>query len=68
MNFLTQQWTRLGYIKCDNVDSFVDSYRQARRIKFTRKKQDNSIEEQDRVIDNIAFLEMLKESTLHLIF
>lgn len=35
---------------------------------FTRKKQDNSIEEQDKLIDNVAFLEMLKDSTLHLIF
>lgn len=67
-DFLIYEWTRLGYIKRDNIDSFVNSYRQARRIKFTRKKQDNSIEEQERVIDNIAFLEMLEDDTLHLIF
>ena len=67
-DFLIYEWTRLGYIKRDNIDSFVNSYRQARRIKFTRKKQDNSIEEQERVIDNIAFLDMLEDDTLHLIF
>ena len=67
-DFLIYEWTRLGYIKRDNIDTFVGSYRQTRRIKFTRKKQDNSIEEQDKVIDNTTFLEMLKDSTLHLIF
>ncbi|MDK2821463.1 MAG: hypothetical protein PWP31_1428 [Clostridia bacterium] len=67
-DFLIYDWTRLKYIDEHNVDTFVDSYRQTRRIKFTRKKQDNSIEEQDKVIDNIAFLEMLNDSTIHLIF
>jgi hypothetical protein len=67
-DFLIYEWTRLGYINEDNIDAFVDSYRQTRRIKFTRKKQDNSIEEQDKLIDNAAFLEMLKDSTIHLIF
>lgn len=67
-DFLIYEWTRLGYINENNIDAFVDSYRQTRRIKFTRKKQDNSIEEQDKLIDNAAFLEMLKDSTIHLIF
>ena len=67
-DFLIYEWTRLGYINEENIDAFVDSYRQTRRIKFTRKKQDNSIEEQDKLIDNAAFLEMLKDSTIHLIF
>jgi hypothetical protein len=67
-DFLIYEWTRLGYINENNIDAFVDSYRQTRRIKFTRKKQDNSIEEQDKSIDNAAFLEMLKDSTIHLIF
>ncbi|NMB98049.1 MAG: hypothetical protein GYA02_15840, partial [Clostridiaceae bacterium] len=67
-DFLIYEWTRLGYINENNIDVFVDSYRQTRRIKFTRKKQDNSIEEQDKLIDNAAFLEMLKDSTIHLIF
>ena len=67
-DFLIYEWTRLGYINENNIDAFVDSYRQTRRIKFTRKKRDNSIEEQDKLIDNAAFLEMLKDSTIHLIF
>ena len=67
-DFLIYEWTRLGYINEDNIDAFVGSYRQTRRIKFTRKKQDNSIEEQDKLIDNAAFLEMLKDSMIHLIF
>ncbi|WP_139905793.1 hypothetical protein [Clostridium thermarum] len=67
-DFLIYEWTRLGYINEGNIDAFVDSYRQTRRIKFTRKKQDNSIEEQDKLIDNAAFLEMLKDSTIYLIF
>lgn len=58
-DFLIYEWTRLGYIDEQNIHTFVDSYRQARRIKFTRKKKDNSIEEQDKLIDNVAFLEML---------
>jgi hypothetical protein len=67
-DFLIYEWTRLGYIDEQNIHTFVDSYRQTRRIKFTRKKRDNSIEEQDKLIDNAAFLEMLKDSTIHLIF
>ncbi|AFK86112.1 MULTISPECIES: hypothetical protein [Thermoanaerobacterium] len=67
-DFLIYEWTRLGYINEDNIDAFVDNYRQTRRIKFTRKKQDNSIEEQDKLIENTVFLEMLKDSTIHLIF
>jgi hypothetical protein len=67
-DFLIYEWTRLGYIDEQNINTFVDSYRQTRRIKFTRKKQDNSIEEQDKLIDNAAFLEMLKDGTIHLIF
>jgi hypothetical protein len=67
-DFLIYEWTRLGYINENSIDAFVDSYRQTRRIKFTRKKLDNSIEEQDKLIDNAAFLEMLKDSTIHLIF
>ncbi|MEG6569250.1 hypothetical protein [Thermoanaerobacterium thermosaccharolyticum] len=67
-DFLVYEWTRLGYIDEHNIDTFVQNYRQTRRIKFTRKKQDNSIDEQDRLIENTAFLEMLKDSTIHLIF
>ena len=67
-DFLIYEWTRLGYINEDNIDAFVGSYRQTRRIKFTRKKQDNSIEEQDKLVENTVFLEMLKDSTIHLIF
>ncbi|WP_434643299.1 hypothetical protein PQ692_02895 [Thermoanaerobacterium thermosaccharolyticum] len=67
-DFLIYEWTRLGYIDEHNIDTFVQNYRQTRRIKFTRKKQDNSIDEQDRLIENTAFLEMLKDSTIHLIF
>ncbi len=44
-DFLIYEWTRFGYISEDNINTFVESNRQARRIKFTRKKQDNSIEE-----------------------
>ena len=67
-DFLIYEWTRLGYIDEHNIDIFVQNYRHTRKIKFTRKKQDNSIEEQDKLIDNAAFLEMLKDSTIHLIF
>ena len=67
-DFLIYEWTRLGYIDEQNIHTFVDSYRQTRRIKFTRKKRDNSIEEQYKLIDNAAFLEMLRDSTIHLIF
>ncbi|WHE07626.1 hypothetical protein PGH24_02410 [Thermoanaerobacterium thermosaccharolyticum] len=67
-DFLICEWTRHGYIDEHNIDTFVQNYRQTRRIKFTRKKQDNSIDEQDRLIENTAFLEMLKDSTIHLIF
>lgn len=67
-DLLIYEWTRLGYINEDNIDLFVDNYRQIRRIKFTRKKEDNSIEEQDELIDNIVFLDMLKDNTLHIIF
>lgn len=34
----------------------------------TRKKWDNSIEEQDKITDDIIFLEMLKDSNIHIIF
>lgn len=67
-DFLIYEWARLGYIDEENIGIFIDNHRQVRRIKFTRKKQDNSIEEQDKLIDNAIFLEMLKDSTLHLIF
>ena len=67
-DFLIYEWTRLGYVKEQNISKFVDSHRQTRRIKFTRKKQDNSIEEQDKVIENAIFLEMLRDSTMHIIF
>ncbi len=67
-DFLIYEWTRLDYINEKNIDTFVQSYRQKRGIKFTRKKQDNSIEEQDILIDNEAFLELLKDNTVHLIF
>ncbi len=67
-DFLIYEWTRLGYIDEQNINTFVDSYRQTRRMKFTRKMQDNSIGEQDKLIDNAAFLEILKDSTIYLIF
>lgn len=67
-DFLIYEWTRLGYISKDDIDVFVNNYRHVRRIKFTRKKQDNSIEEKEKLIDNIEFLEMLKDCTLHIIF
>jgi|GEM_PF-717355 hypothetical protein len=68
IDFLIHEWASLGYIKEHHIDTFVNSYRQTRRIKFTRKKQDNSIEEQDKLIDNTTFLEMLKDNTIHIIF
>ncbi len=67
-DFLIYEWTRLGYIDEQNIRTFVDSYRQARKIKFTRKKKDNSIEEQYKLIDNAAFLEIVKDSTIYIIF
>ena len=67
-DFSIYEWAWLGYIDEENIGIFIDNHRQVRRIKFTRKKQDNSIEEQDKLIDNVIFLEMLKDSTLHLIF
>ncbi len=67
-DFLIYEWTSLGYIDEKNIHTFVDNYRQTRRIKFTRKTSDNSIEEQDKLIDNTVFLEMLKDSTIYLIF
>ncbi|MDK2787289.1 MAG: hypothetical protein PWP07_514 [Epulopiscium sp.] len=67
-DFLIYEWTRSGYIDEQSIYNFVRNYRQTRRIKFTRKKQDYSIEEQEKLIDNTAFLEMLQDNTLHLIF
>ena len=67
-DFLIYEWTRSGYIDEQSMYNFVSNYRQTRRIKFTRKKQDYSIEEQEKLIDNTAFLEMLQDNTLHLIF
>lgn len=67
-DFLIYDWRRLKYIDEHNINTFVDNYRQKRRIKFTRKKEDNSIEEQDKVVDNVEFLEILNDSTIHLIF
>lgn len=67
-DFLIYEWAGLGYIDEQSIDTFVDSYRQTRRIKFTRKKQDNSIEEQDKLVDNTVFSEMLKDDAIHLIF
>jgi hypothetical protein len=37
-DFLVYEWTRLGYIDEHNIDTFVQNYRQTRRIKFMRKK------------------------------
>ena len=67
-DFLIYEWYKLGYIDKQRINTFVDRYRQARRIKFTRKKKNNSIEEQDKLIDNAAFLEMVKDNTIYLIF
>lgn len=67
-DFLIYEWTRNKFIDETNIDDFVTNHRQLRKIKFTRKKQDNSIEEQDKLIDNETFLKMLKDSTLHIIF
>lgn len=67
-DFLIYEWIRHEYINEDNIGAFVENNRQMRRIKFTRKKQDNSIEEQDEVIENAIFLGMLKDSTIHIIF
>ena len=67
-DFLIYEWARLRYIDEENIGIFINNHRQARKIKFTRKKQDNSIEEQDKIIDNAVFLKMLNDSTLHLIF
>lgn len=67
-DFLMYEWKRLGYMEEQNLDTFVNNRRQARKIKFTRKKQDNSIEEQDGIIDNVIFREMLNDSTIHIIF
>ncbi|HHU68923.1 MAG TPA: hypothetical protein GXZ31_01320 [Thermoanaerobacterales bacterium] len=67
-DFLIYEWTRLKYIDEHDINTFIASYRNTRRIKFTRKIQDNSIEEQDKVVDNKVFLEMLNDSNIHLIF
>ncbi len=67
-DFLIIDWVSCGYIDKENIDKFVQENRQARRMKFTRKKPDNSIEEQDCVIGNSTFLGMLKDITIHVIF
>lgn len=67
-DFLIYEWIRSEHINANNIDAFINGNRQSRKIKFTRKKQDSSIEEQDKIIDNTVFLEMLKDSTLHIIF
>lgn len=67
-DFLIYEWTRLGYLDGHNIDPFVNKHRQSRKLKYTRKKQDNSIEERDELIENTAFIEILRDSTVHLIF
>lgn len=67
-DFLIHEWVRCRYIYEDNIDTFVENYRQVRRIKFTKKKLDGSIEEQDNVVKKDMFLEILKDRMVHIIF
>ena len=65
---LIYEWSQMAYIGEGCLESFINNYRQARRIKFTRKKHDNSVEEVDKVIDNKTFVDMLDDMKVHIIF
>ena len=67
-DFLIYEWVRNNLFVVDNIDNLVENTRQSRRIKFTRKKSDNSIEEQEKILDNSTFLEILKDTSIHIIF
>ncbi|OWZ83358.1 hypothetical protein [Natranaerobius trueperi] len=65
---LIYEWKNSGYINEGKLDAFVREYRQMRSTKFTRMKQDKSVEELDTTIDNQTFLEFLNDETVHIIF
>ncbi|WPX08833.1 hypothetical protein [Anaerocellum danielii] len=65
---LLYEWKKLGYMSSEEIEVLVHKHRQARRVKFTRRKEDNSIEEKEIILDNIQFLVLIKDNDVHIIF
>jgi len=52
----------------DYIKRIIDNIRTPRNIKFSRKKEDNSFEENFYNVDNSALIDMICDDSLHIIF
>ena len=50
------------------VEDFLNKIRQERYLRFTRKKSDNSIENQHKLVGNEEFYEIIKDQSSQIIF
>lgn len=66
-DFLICEFYKMGLILQEDVGN-IHRLRNERWISFTRKKHDNSIEEGYKLIKNDEFIEMIKDSSLYIIF
>lgn len=67
-DLLINEWSSCSLINENDLNNFVCGHRQDRRLKYTRKINDNSIEEQDRVVSNEEFLSLISEDSVHIVF
>jgi hypothetical protein len=66
-NALLHEWFLEGIVNNDNVMSIINLMRSSQNVKFTRRLNDGSIEEQKTVISNNEFVKLLTED-IHIIY
>ncbi|MBU3137835.1 hypothetical protein KPL39_16370 [Clostridium gasigenes] len=66
-DFIINEFYKLGNLK-EEVHEKISNLRSKRKLKFTRVKEDGSIEERWKIVDNDEFIELLQDNTLQIIF
>lgn len=67
-DFLIYEWTSRSLIGKSSLNNFINEFRQERYLKYTRKINDISIEEQDRIISNKELYSLINDDSVHIIF
>ncbi len=65
---LIHEWLQQGYIDKADLESIVDKIRQRRKVKYTKRASDFSVEEHEELLDNNQFCQLILQSGLHIIF
>lgn len=67
-DFILYELVKNNHQTIDFMKGIIDNIRDSRKLKYNRKKEDNSYEDKYLNIDNSTFMELICDESLHIIF